>query len=63
MYVVTSERNFLIKQQLGPIGSDIFVNENENENENYCVFVHENENENFWKNENRIRTEINLSER
>jgi hypothetical protein len=44
-------------------GSDIFVNENENENENYCAFVHENENENFLKNENRIRTKINLSER
>jgi hypothetical protein len=43
--------------------SDIFVNENENENENYCAFVHENENENFLKNENRIRTKINLSER
>jgi shikimate kinase len=43
------------------IGSDIFVNENENEN--YCAFVHENENENFLKNENRIRTKINLSER
>jgi hypothetical protein len=41
------------------------VNENENENENYCAFVHENENENenFLKNENRIRTKINLSER
>jgi hypothetical protein len=39
--------------------SDIFVNENEN----YCAFVHENENENFLKNENRIRTKINLSER
>jgi hypothetical protein len=45
--------------------SDIFVNENENENENYCAFVHENENEkeNFLKNENRIGTKINLSER
>ena len=45
--------------------SDIFVNENENDNENYCAFVHEseNENENFLKNENRIRTKINLSER
>jgi hypothetical protein len=44
--------------------SDIFVNENDNENENYCAFVHENEeNENFLKNENRIRTKINLSER
>jgi hypothetical protein len=43
--------------------SDIFVNESENEN--YCAFVHENENENenFLKNENRIRTKINLSER
>jgi hypothetical protein len=45
------------------LSSDIFVNENENENENYCAFVHENENENFLKNENRIRTKINLSER
>jgi hypothetical protein len=44
-----------------PAISDIFVNENENEN--YCAFVHENENENFLKNENRIRTKINLSER
>jgi hypothetical protein len=50
--------------EVGPRGtcvSDIFVNENENEN--YCAFVHENENENFLKNENRIRTKINLSER
>jgi hypothetical protein len=43
------------------LDSDIFVNENENGNENYCAFV--NENENFLKNENRIRTKINLSER
>jgi hypothetical protein len=50
-------------QSVADPGSDIFVNENENENENYCVFVHENENENFLKNENRIRTEIKLSER
>jgi hypothetical protein len=27
------------------------------------IFVNENENENFLKNENRIRTKINLSER
>ena len=45
------------------MSSDIFMNENGNENENYCAFVHENENEHFFKNENRIRTKINSSER
>jgi hypothetical protein len=50
-----------MKRQYETTRSDIFVNENENEN--YCAFVHENEDENFLKNENRIRTKINLSER
>ena len=60
-----SARFFVLKSVLRDLHStsDIFVNENEYENENYCAFVHENENEIFLKNENRIRTKINLSER